>query len=71
MSVYACRLFSDNGTKTKDFLAKEARINQGLIDEAIATATRIAADRVIDLDQAELKHAVLAIVGACDGQDEP
>lgn len=46
-------------------------MNQDLIDEAIRAAARIAADRGIDVDQAALKRAVLAVTGACNGQDEP
>jgi hypothetical protein len=46
-------------------------MKQELIDEAICAATRMAADRGIDLDQAELMRAVIAVTGACNGQDEP
>lgn len=46
-------------------------MNQGLIDAAMDAATRMAADRGIDLDQAALVRAVLAVTGACNGQDDP
>ncbi len=46
-------------------------MNQDLIDGAIRAATRIAADDGIDLDQAALMRAVLAVTGACNGQDDP
>ncbi len=46
-------------------------MNQVLIDEAIRAASRMAADRGIDIDLAELKRAVLAVTGACNGQDDP
>lgn len=46
-------------------------MNQDLIDGAIRAATRIAADRAIDLDQAALMLAVLAVTGTSNGQDDP
>ncbi|RTL79157.1 MAG: hypothetical protein EKK29_21895 [Hyphomicrobiales bacterium] len=46
-------------------------MNQDLIDGAIRAATRIAADRAIDLDQAALMRAVLAVTGTSNGQDDP
>lgn len=46
-------------------------MKQDLIDEAIRAATRMAADRGIDLDQAALTRAVLAVTGASNGQDDP
>jgi hypothetical protein len=46
-------------------------MNQHLIDAAISAATRMAADRGIDIDHAELTRAVLAVTGACNGQDDP
>ncbi len=46
-------------------------MNQDLVDEAIRAAARMAADRGINIDQAELKRAVLAVTGACNGQDDP
>ena len=46
-------------------------MNQDLIDEALRVATRMAADRGIDLDRAELMQALLAVAGTDDGQDEP
>ncbi len=46
-------------------------MNQDLVDAAISNATRMAADRGIDLDQAALTRAVLAVTGACNGQDDP
>jgi hypothetical protein len=42
-----------------------------LIDEAVRAATRIAADRGIDLDQTALIPAVLAVIGTSNGQDDP
>ncbi len=46
-------------------------MNKDLINEAIRTATRMAADRGIEIDQAELTRAVDAVTGACNGQDDP
>ncbi len=46
-------------------------MNQDLIDAGIRAATRMAADRGIDLDQAALMRAVIAVTGARNGQDEP
>lgn len=46
-------------------------MNQDLLDEALRVATRMAADRGIDLDRAELMQALIAVAGTGDGQDEP
>ena len=46
-------------------------MNQNLTDEALRVAVRMAADRGIDIDQAALLRALLAVVGACNGQDDP
>ncbi len=46
-------------------------MNQKLTDEAISAAVRMAADRGIDVDQEALMHAVLAVTGTCNGQDDP
>ncbi len=46
-------------------------MNHDLIDGAIRAATRMAADRRINLDQAALMRAVLAVTGACNEQDDP
>lgn len=46
-------------------------MNQDLLDEAFRAAVRMAADRGIDLDQAALMRALLAVTGVCNGQDNP
>lgn len=46
-------------------------MNQNLIDEAASAAVRMAADRGIDVDEEALMGAVLAVVGTCNGQDDP
>lgn len=46
-------------------------MNKNLIDAAIDAATRMAVDRGIDIDQAALTRAVLAVTGSCNGQDDP
>jgi hypothetical protein len=46
-------------------------MNQELIDEAVRSAVRMAADRGINLDHAALMRAVLAVTGTCNGQDDP
>ena len=53
------------------FAAKEPDMKRELIDEAVRAATRIAADRGIDLDQTALIPAVLAVIGTSNGQDDP
>lgn len=42
-----------------------------LIDEAFRIATRMAADRGIELDRNSLMRALLSVIGGRDGQDEP
>jgi hypothetical protein len=42
-----------------------------LIDEAARAATRMAADRGIEIDEAALMRAVLAVTGTSNGQDDP
>jgi hypothetical protein len=46
-------------------------MNQDLLDEALQVATRMAADRGIDIDQAELIRALRAVAGEGEGQDAP
>lgn len=46
-------------------------MDQDLLDEAFRVATRMAADRGIDLDRAELMQALIAVAGTGNGQDEP
>jgi hypothetical protein len=46
-------------------------MNQKLLDEALRAAARIAAARGIDIDQAALARAVLAVIGTCNGQNDP
>jgi hypothetical protein len=46
-------------------------MNQKLIEEAVSAAIRMAADRMIDVDQAALTRAVLAVTGTGNGQDDP
>ncbi len=45
-------------------------MNQDLIDRAFSVATQMAADRKIDIDEAALMRAVVAVAGARNGQDE-
>ncbi len=46
-------------------------MKQDLIDEAVHCAVRMAGDRGINVDHAALMHAVLAVTGTCNGQDDP
>lgn len=46
-------------------------MNRELIDEAVRSAVRMAADRGIDINQAALMRAVLAVTGTRNGQDDP
>jgi hypothetical protein len=46
-------------------------MNQDLIDETLRIASQMAADRGIQIDQASLMQAILAVVGDRNGQDEP
>jgi hypothetical protein len=46
-------------------------VNQKLTGEAVRAAVRMATDRRIDVDEAALMRAVLAVTGTCNGQDDP
>ena len=46
-------------------------MNQDLIDEAFRVATRMAADRDIQIDQTALAKALIAVAGERDGQEDP
>ncbi len=46
-------------------------MNADLIDEAFRVATRMAAERGLDLDPAALTQALLAVAGKSNGQDNP
>jgi hypothetical protein len=45
-----------------------ANVNQDFIDEAFRVATRMASDRGIQIDQAALTIALIAVTGERDGQ---
>ncbi len=46
-------------------------MDQKSLDGAFVAAARLAADRGIVLDQAALTRAVFAVVGTCNGQNDP
>ena len=46
-------------------------MNQDLIDRALRVATRMVADRGIDVDRDALMLALIAVAGGGNGQDEP
>ncbi|MGJ0509520.1 MAG: hypothetical protein ACR652_20830 [Methylocystis sp.] len=46
-------------------------MNQKLIDEGFRVASRMAADRAVEIDRAALMQAVMSVVGEANGQDQP
>ncbi|MGJ0510542.1 MAG: hypothetical protein ACR652_26145 [Methylocystis sp.] len=46
-------------------------MNQDLIEESFRVATRLAGDRGMQIDEAVLRQAIVAVAGDRNGQDEP
>lgn len=46
-------------------------MKRDLIDEAVRVAAQMAADRGVEIDHTALTRAVLAVIGTCNGQNDP